>query len=102
LEIKDSSFSSVGKIFRGEGVKAVRVRKEREPIDPDWFSQLMVDLILLVQGKLKVEFEQTNLESCLLEAGDLIVLPPNTRCRAHHWPREDEQATVFLAVYPVK
>jgi quercetin dioxygenase-like cupin family protein len=76
------------------------VKKQGEEIDPDWFSQPMVDLILVVQGKLKMEFERSDLPPCVLEPGDMIVLPPNTRCRCYSWPRESESATVFLAVYP--
>jgi hypothetical protein len=34
------------------------------------------------------------------EAGDLLVLPANTRCRAYRWPRDSRTAAVFLAVYP--
>jgi hypothetical protein len=102
LEIQHSSFGSVGKLFSGEGIEAVWVKKEAEEIDPDWFSQPMVDLILVVQGKLKMEFERTDLSPCVLEPGDLILLPPETRCRAYRWPREVKEATVFLAVYTVK
>jgi len=91
----------VGKLFSGEGIEAVWVKKEAEEIDPDWFSQPMVDLILVVQGKLKMEFEHSDLSPCVLEPGDMIVLPPNTSCRAYRWPRKAEEATVFVAVYPV-
>ncbi len=101
LEIHHSPFGSVGKIFSGEGVEAVWVKKQSEEIDPDWFSQSMVDLILVVRGKLKMEFERSDLFPCVLEPGDLLVLPPDTRCRAYRWPRDVEEATVFLAVYPV-
>jgi quercetin dioxygenase-like cupin family protein len=101
LEIHHSPFGSVGKIFSGEGVEAVWVKKQSEEIDPDWFSQSMVDLILVVKGKLKLEFERSDLSPCVLEPGDLLILPPDTRCRAYRWPRDAEEATVFLAVYPV-
>jgi len=57
LEIHPSPFGSLGKIFSGEGVEAGWVRKQSEEIDPDWFSQPMVDLILVVQGKLMLERE---------------------------------------------
>ena len=101
LEIKNTPFGSVGKLFSGEGIEAVWVRKQNEDIDPDWFSQPLVDLILVVQGKLKVEFERSDLSSQVLEPGDLLILPANTRCRAYRWPRDAEEATVFIAVYPV-
>ena len=101
LEIHHSPLGSVGKIFSGEGVEAVWVKKQNEEIDPDWFSQPMVDLLLVVQGKLGVEFERSDLSPCVLETGDLLVLPPDTRCRAYRWPRDAEEATIFLALYPV-
>jgi len=31
----------------------------------------------------------------------LLVLPPDTHCRAYRWPREAEEATIFFTVYPV-
>jgi quercetin dioxygenase-like cupin family protein len=100
LEVHSSPFGSVGELFRDEGLEAVWVRKENEEIDPGWFSQPVVDLILVVQGKLRVEFERADLLPSMLEPGDLLVLPPNTRCRAYRWPRDAEEAAVFLAVYP--
>ena len=101
LKIRRSPFGSVGKIFSGQGIEAVWVKKQIEEIDPDWFSQPMVDLILVVQGKLRVEFERSDLSPCVLEPGDFLALPPNTRCRAYRWPRDSEEASAFLAVYPV-
>jgi quercetin dioxygenase-like cupin family protein len=100
LEVRDTPFGSVGKVFRGQGIEVVWVRKQDEAVDPDWFSQPMLDLLLVVQGKLKVEFERPDLEPCILGPGDLLVLPPNTRCRGYRWPREAAEATVFVAVYP--
>ncbi|HLO13642.1 MAG TPA: hypothetical protein VK206_02360 [Anaerolineales bacterium] len=100
LEIQHSPFGSVGNIFSGEGVEAVWVKKQSEKIDPDWFSQPMVDLIVVLKGKLRLEFEQNDLEPCVLEQGDLLVLQPGTRCRAYSWPRDSEESAVFLAVYP--
>ena len=46
-------------------------------------------------------FEQEGLAPLVLALGDLLVLPPNTRCRAYRWPRDRQAATVFFAVYPV-
>ena len=100
LEIHQSPFGSVGKLFSGEGIEAVWVKKQNEEIDPNWFFQPMVDLILVLKGRLKVEFERQDLFFCVLEPGNLLVLPPDTCCRAYHWPPESEEAAVFLAVYP--
>ena len=70
-------------------------------IDAEWFSQPTVDLLIVPQGQLRVEFEQTHQASVVLGPGELLVLPPHTRCRAYRWPRDRQEATIFLAVYPV-
>ncbi len=102
LEITQSPFGRVGRLFTGEGLEAVWVKKEAEQVDPGWFEQAMVDLLLVVQGQLKVEFESPNLDTRILMPGELLVLPRNTRCRAYRWPREAKEGTLFLAVYPAE
>ncbi len=102
LEITQSAFGSVGRLFTGQGLEAVWVKKEAEEIDPGWFSQPKVDLILVVQGQLKVEFESSDQAVRILNPGELLILPPNTRCRAYRWPREAKEGTIFLAVYPTR
>ncbi len=100
LEITHSSYGSVGHIFTGGGLEAVWVKKEAEEIDPGWFEQPTVDMILVVQGNLKVEFEQPGPIARVLKPGEMLILPPNICCRAYRWPREAKDATIFLAVYP--
>ena len=102
LEVTHSAYGSVGRIFTGEGLEAVWVKKEAEEIDPGWFIQPVVDLILVVQGKLRVEYERPDMSPRVLSPGEMLVLPPNTRCRAYRWPRTAHEGTVFLAVYPAK
>jgi hypothetical protein len=98
--VRQTPYGSVGQLFSGEGLEAVWVRKEAEAIDPGWFSQSSVDLLLVVAGGLRVEFEAAALAPRVLAPGDLIILPANTHCRAYRWPRESQSAAVFLAVYP--
>ncbi len=100
LEITHSDYGSVGRMFTGESMEAVWVKKEAEEIDPGWFEQPMVDLILVVQGQLKLEYERPGLGSPVLKPGEMLVVPANTRLRAYRWPREAKEATIFLAVYP--
>jgi quercetin dioxygenase-like cupin family protein len=100
LRIKSTPYGHVGSLYSDERIEAVWVRKQDEEIDPDWFSQPMVDLILVMQGQLKVEFEGDQ-EDQLLNQGDVLILPGNTRCKAYRWPRESEEEAIFLAIYPV-
>ena len=101
LETRQTPYGSVGQLFRGEGIEAVWVCKQDEAIDPGWFSQSTVDLILVLQGQLRVEFEEQPAAPQILDPGDLLIVPSNTRCCAYRWPRERKEATVFVAVYPV-
>ena len=101
LAISETPFGSVGQLYRGEGIEAVWVCKEGEAIDPDWFSQSSVDVIAVLQGVLRVEFESGEPVPVVLEPGDVLILPADTRCRAYRWPRDSTVPTIFLAVYPV-
>jgi len=78
----------------------VWVSKRAEPIDQNWFASDEVDLILVVQGQLKVEFESPSQPDRVLSFGDVLVLPARERCRAYRWPRDARQATIFIAAYP--
>lgn len=93
-------FGLVGRVHSGEGIEMVWVSKQAEQVDPGWFSAETVDLLLVVQGCLRVEFEDARFRELSLEPGQLLVLPARTRCRAYRWPRDAEEATVFVAAYP--
>ena len=101
LRIKSTPYGHVGRIYSDERIEAVWIRKQDEAIDPDWFSQPMVDLILVIQGQMKFEFEGDQ-EDEVVNQGDVLVLPGNTRCKAYRWPRESTEAAVFVAIYPVE
>lgn len=102
LDIHYSPTGRVGHIFQGECLEAVWVAKQQEVIDTAWFSQPTVDLLIIMQGQLRVEFEQDHRAPIILEPGDLLELSPNTRCRAYRWPRDQQEATIFLAIYPMR
>ena len=100
-DLHSSPTGSVGRIYRGSGFEVVWVRKQAEAIDPAWFSQPMVDVLLVLQGKLRVEFQRPR-RAKVIGPGDVLVLPPGRRCRAYRWPRTARRATIFVAVYPLR
>lgn len=100
--VRTSPTGEVGTIYRGSGFEAVWVRKQYEVIDQNWFESPRVDLLMVVKGRLRVEFPGGNELPRILEVGDVIVLPPRTKCRAYRWPRTSRRGTVFIAVYPVR
>jgi len=100
LDLRHSPTGRVGQVYRGEGLEVVWVAKQEEVIDAAWFAQPTVDLLIVLQGRLRVEFEEETRAPLVLEPGDLLKLPANTRCRAYRWPRDQQEATIFVAVYP--
>lgn len=98
--VRSTPFGEVGMLFSGSGIEVAWVSKHGEEIDPDWFAPEQPDVLVVIQGCLKVEFESATHSDLLLEVGDALVLPSGCRCRAYRWPRESREATVFLAAYP--
>ena len=99
-QVRSTPFGDVGTVFSGRGIEMVWVSKLAEPIDENWFSSDEVDLILVIQGRLKFEFASSGQPDRVLTAGEVLVLPAGARCRAYRWPRDAREATVFVAVYP--
>jgi hypothetical protein len=99
-QVRPTPFGDVGTVFSGQGIELVWVSKQAEPIDENWFCSDAVDLILVVQGQLKFEFESPRLPDRVLSPGEVLVLPAGERCRAYRWPRDAAEATVFVAAYP--
>jgi hypothetical protein len=100
-QVRTTPYGAVGTLFSGPGIEFVWVSKQDEQIDESWFVSEEIDLLLVLQGKLKFEFEAAEREDLVLAAGDVIVLPAGERCRAYRWPRSASEATVFVAAYPV-
>jgi len=100
--IRSGPTGDVGTLFSDSGFEVVWVSKEEEAIDRKWFSRSSVDLLLVIQGKLRVDFKSQQLKSLVLKPGDLFLLPPRVKCRAYRWPRSSRKATVFAAIYPVR
>jgi uncharacterized protein YjlB len=87
-------------LFAGDGVECVWVRKLGEEIDPGWFRADVADLIVVLQGRLKVEFESERHDDRVVGPGNVLVLPAGVRCPAYRWPRDAPEATIFVATYP--
>ena len=98
--IRSTPFGEVGTVFSGRGMELAWVSKHGEPVDENWFSSHEVDVMLVIQGQLKLEFDSPSHPDCVLGVGEVLVLPAGTRCRAYRWPRDAGQPTIFVAAYP--
>ena len=97
---RSTPYGSVWDVLSADLVEAVVVVKDGEEIDPGWFSSEVVDLIVLLRGELRVEFERGVRASLTMKPGQLLVIEAGIRCRAYRWPRSSSVPAVFLAVYP--
>ena len=97
LSRRDSPFGAVGLIHEGTDLEAWWIWKDREEIEPTLAVMDRDDLIFIVQGSLRLEFEGR--DPIVLHAGDLFVIPAGTPFRGYRWPRESEPCQ-FVAVAP--
>jgi quercetin dioxygenase-like cupin family protein len=97
VEVRATPYGSVGMVLDSDSTEVVWVCKEDDDIDPGWFSQPDTDVLCVVAGQLRVEFKEFS-TPLTLRRGDVLVLPPQTACRAYRWPRDSKDAAVFLAV----
>jgi hypothetical protein len=98
-DVRASAYGSEGTLLKSDEIEVVWIRKEGEEIEPGWFEQETTDVIVVVEGGLRVEFEAASAEDRVLGVGDVLILPPRTRCRAFRWPRTQASPTTFVAVY---
>ena len=98
--VRPTPFGDVGTVLSGKRMEFVWVSKHGEPADDSWFSMKEVDLIMVIQGQLKLEFDKPGQRERVLDVGEVLVLPADARCRISRWPRESDQATIFVAAYP--
>ena len=98
--VRSTPFGDVGTVFSGRSMELVWVSKQGEPVDDSWFRMKAVDLIMVLQGQLKCEFESPDHDDRVLSPGELLVLPAGARCRAYRWPRDASKAAIFVAAYP--
>jgi hypothetical protein len=89
----------VGLLHSGDGIEVVWVSKAAENIDHRWFRYPRIDVLVILQGRLRVDFREARSPSRILGPGDVLLLTAGTACRAYRWPRSAQRPTVFLAVY---
>jgi mannose-6-phosphate isomerase-like protein (cupin superfamily) len=99
-DVRMTPYGPVGTMVDDHGVEVVWVVKQDEAIDPEWYSQEQLDVLYVVRGMLRIEFADDISATRTLKEGELLAIPPGTRCRAYRWPRESRERVIFLAITP--
>jgi Cupin domain len=97
-DVAQSPFGSVGVLHRGTDLAAWWIRKDREDIDPDWTVFDREDFLYVVEGQLRLELDDPSQTTLTLGAGDAFVIPARIPFRGYRWPRDSDEACVFVAV----
>ncbi len=87
-------------VHSGEGIEVVWVSKQAEQLDPDWFLTETADPLLVIQGLLRVEFDDTPLPGADTRARPAARSPGTDLLPRLPLAAEAEGATIFLAGYP--
>src|ERR1039457_4790358 len=85
--VRVTPYGSVGAVLDSESTEVVWVAKQDEAIDPGWFCQPDTDVPCVLQGPPRGGLAEEAEPYMALPPGDVLVLPPNTACRASSWPR---------------
>jgi mannose-6-phosphate isomerase-like protein (cupin superfamily) len=89
----------VGQLFAGEGVGVLWVSKRTGQLDSHWFQHPETGVLVVLRGRLLVEFKEKKHGPQTLGPGDVLVVPPNTDFRANSAPHGAAEPALFLTVY---
>lgn len=98
--VQKTPYGAVGTMVDDAEIEVVWVAKQDDAIDTEWYSQEELDVLCLARGRLRVEFADEHSPARTLREGDVLVIPPGTRCRAYRWPRESTEPAIFIAITP--
>jgi mannose-6-phosphate isomerase-like protein (cupin superfamily) len=89
----------VGQLFEDKGVGVLWVSKRTGQRDRHWFQHPEIGVLVILRGRLLVEFREKKHRPQTLGPGDVLVVPPNTDFRANSTPHGASEPTLFLTVY---
>ena len=81
------------------GFEIVLICKDREPIDRALLTMEVDDVIVVLQGGLKLELRANDPQDVVLAPGDAFIIPASVPFRGYRYPRDQAQPTIFIAVY---
>jgi mannose-6-phosphate isomerase-like protein (cupin superfamily) len=81
------------------GFEIVWIYKDQEPVDPSLITMEVDDVIVILQGGLKLELRAEDPQDVILGPGDAFTIPAGIPFRGYRYPRDQIEPTVFIAVY---
>jgi mannose-6-phosphate isomerase-like protein (cupin superfamily) len=102
LTYDETPYGRVAVVASLPGFRVAWIYKDQEPIDPSLDVKDVDDLIVMLQGGLKLELRGDDTQDIVLGPGDAFVIPAGVPFRGYRYPREQAEPTIFLGIYPIK
>jgi mannose-6-phosphate isomerase-like protein (cupin superfamily) len=93
---RETPYGTVEDLYTGPELRAWRIHKDAEELEPTTQVCTRDDLLYVVEGTLRLELDGERLD---VPAGELHVIPAGTHYRGYRWPRDGVPCT-FVAVAP--
>jgi mannose-6-phosphate isomerase-like protein (cupin superfamily) len=90
-------YGNVEDLYIGGQLRAWRIHKDAEELEPAPQVCSRDDLLYVVEGTLRLELDDR--QPVDVATGELFVIPAGTRYRGYRWPRDGGPCT-FVAVTP--
>jgi mannose-6-phosphate isomerase-like protein (cupin superfamily) len=95
MTVRETPYGSVEDLYIGPELRAWRIHKDAEELEPTAQVCTRDDLLYVVEGTLRLELDENEPVDVL--AGELHIIPAGTRYRGYRWPRDGGPCT-FVAV----
>jgi len=100
LTYSETPYGRVAVVASLPGFRAAWIYKDQEFIDPSLDVKYVDDLIVMLEGGLKLELRGDEPQDIELRPGDAFVIPAGVPFRGYRYPRDQAQPTIFLGIYP--
>jgi len=102
LTYSETPYGRVAVVASLPGFRAAWIYKDQELIDPSLDVKQVDDLIVMLQGGLKLELRGDQPQDIVLGPGDGFVIPAKVPFRGYRYPRDQVEPTIFLGIYPLE
>ena len=95
MTLRETPYGSVEDLYIGPELRAWRIHKDAEELEPTAQVCSRDDLLYVVEGTLRLELGDD--KPLDVHAGELHVIPAGTRYRGYRWPRDGGPCTFVAA-----
>ena len=99
LTWRETPYGRVAIVASHPGFEVAWIYKEQEPVDPSLSTMDVDDLIVVLQGGLKLELRANDPQDVVLDPGGAFTIPAGVPFRGYRYPRDQAEPTIFIAIY---